>query len=81
MKKLILILLGISLVLGGVIFVIYKNNESNSEEVVDIFKDNEKDEDKKEDSNDNKDNSKVVVDINGDSKLVTPECIKNNYFK
>ena len=21
------------------------------------------------------------VDINGDSKLVTPECIKNNYFK
>ncbi len=65
MKKLILILLGISLVLGGVIFVIYKNNESNSEEVVDIFKDNEKDEDKKEDSNDIKDNSKVVVDIKG----------------
>ncbi len=65
LKKLILILLGISLVLGGVIFVIYKNNESNSEEVVDIFKDNEKDEDKKEDSNDNKDNSKVVVDIKG----------------
>ncbi len=23
----------------------------------------------------------VYVDINGDSKLVTPECIKNNYFK
>ena len=23
----------------------------------------------------------LLVDVNGDSKLVTPECIKNNYFK
>ena len=23
----------------------------------------------------------IKVEINGDSKLVTPECIKNNYFK
>ena len=34
-------------------------------------------------SDDLDDNSvvKVSVEINGDSKLVTPECIKNNYFK
>ena len=41
LKKLILILLGISLVLGGVIFVIYKNDKSYNEEVIDIFKDEE----------------------------------------
>lgn len=65
LKKLILILLGISLVLGGVIFVIYKNDKSNNEEVIDIFKDEEKEEDKKEDTSYKKDQSKVVVDIKG----------------
>ena len=78
MKKLILILLGISLLLGGTIFIIYKNNKNTKEEVVDIFKEGKEEvkEDKKEDKT-----TKVIVDINGDSKLVTPECIKNNYFK
>ena len=65
LKKLILILLGISLVLGSVIFVIYKNDKSNNEEVIDIFKDEEKEEDKKEDTSYKKDQSKVVVDIKG----------------
>ena len=38
LKKLILILLGISLLIGGTIFIIYKNNKNTKEEVVDIFK-------------------------------------------
>ena len=49
MKKLILILLGISLLLGGTIFIIYKNNKNTKEEVVDIFK--EEKEEVKEDKN------------------------------
>ena len=32
-------------------------------------------------STDIKQNKTVFVDVNRDSKLVTPECIKNNYFK
>ena len=47
LKKLILILLGISLLLGGTIFIIYKNNKNTKEEVVDIFKE-EKEEVKEE---------------------------------
>ena len=79
-KKLIWILGGISVLLGSVIYVLYKNSQSNKEEVVDIFK--EENEDKEiEENNKKEETSKVVVDINGDSKLVTPECIKNNYFK
>ena len=58
MKKLILILLGISLLLGGTIFIIYKNNKNTKEEVVDIFK--EVKEDKKEAKT-----TKVIVDIKG----------------
>lgn len=58
LKKLILILLGISLLLGGTIFIIYKNNKNTKEEVVDIFK--EVKEDKKEDKT-----TKVIVDIKG----------------
>lgn len=38
MKKIILILFGISLILSSVIFILYKNNQSKTEEVVDIFK-------------------------------------------
>lgn len=41
MKKIILILFGISIILVGVIIVIYKNNQSINDEVVDIFKDEE----------------------------------------
>lgn len=58
LKKLILILLGISLLLGGTIFIIYKNNKNTKEEVVDIFK--EVKEDKKEAKT-----TKVIVDIKG----------------
>ena len=39
LKKLILILLGISLLLGGTIFIIYKINKNTLEEVFDLFKD------------------------------------------
>lgn len=63
MKKIILILLGISIVLSGAIFVLYKNNQSKKEEVIDIFKDEEvitdKIEEQKEATN------KVIVDIKG----------------
>lgn len=38
MKKLILILLGISLLLGGTIFIIYKNNKNTKEEVLEKFR-------------------------------------------
>ena len=58
LKKLILILLGISFLLGGTIFIIYKNNKNTKEEVVDIFK--EVKEDKKEAKT-----TKVIVDIKG----------------
>lgn len=62
LKKLILILLGISLLLGGTIFIIYKNNKNTKEEVVDIFKEEKEEvkEDKKEDKT-----TKVIVDIKG----------------
>ena len=63
-KKLIWILGGISVVLGSVIYVLYKNSQSNKEEVVDIFK--EENEDKEiEENNKKEENSKVVVDIKG----------------
>lgn len=67
-KKIFWVFLGISLVLGIVIYVLYKNNENDNEEVVDIFKE------KEEEGNDNDDSknegemseiSKVVVDIKG----------------
>lgn len=62
LKKLILILLGISLLLGGTIFIIYKNNKNTKEEVVDIFKEEKEEvkEDKKEDKE-----TRVIVDIKG----------------
>lgn len=66
LKKLILILLGISLLLGGTIFIIYKNNKNIKEEVVDIFKE-EKEEVKEEVKEDKKEakTTKVIVDIKG----------------
>ena len=44
MKKTILILTIITLLLGGTIFVIYKNNQNSKEEVIDIFKEDKKEE-------------------------------------
>ena len=63
-KKLIWILGGISVVLGSFIYVLYKNSQSNKEEVVDIFK--EENEDKEIEENNKKEETfKVVVDIKG----------------
>lgn len=61
MKKIFLILLGISIILVGVIFIIYKNNQSINEDVVDIFKEEplEKTEEPK------KEIKKIIVDIKG----------------
>ena len=57
MKKVIFILLGISFILGGIIFVLYKNNYSKSDDVVDIFKE--------KDDSDNNSNDDIIVDIKG----------------
>ena len=66
MKKLILILVGISIILGGVILVLYKREINTKEEVVDIFKDEEKEQkDKEEISNKKNKETKVIVDIKG----------------
>ena len=68
MKKFILFLIGISIVLGGIIFVLYQNNKEANEDVVDIFKDeeekaSEKDIEKVEEKD--IEISKVIVDIKG----------------
>ena len=67
LKKILLILFGISIVLIGVIFVLYKNKQSANEEVVDIFKEKEDEEltTDNEEIKDNFDGKKVVVDIKG----------------
>ena len=66
MKKLILILVGISIILGGVILVLYKREINTKEEVVDIFKEKEKEQkDKEEISNKKNKETKVIVDIKG----------------
>ena len=64
MKRFILILIGISIILGGIIFILYRNNKEQKEEVVDIFKETEKEElievlPKEEKA------STVIVDIKG----------------
>lgn len=59
MKKTIIILCTIIVALGGIIFILYKNNSNSKEEVVDIFK--EPEEIKQEESN----SKKVIVDIKG----------------
>ena len=65
MKKLILILCGISIVLGGIIFILYKNNEIKDEEVVDIFKEEEKEEQDKEEVIEDLTVETVIVDVKG----------------
>lgn len=68
MKKIILILIGISLLLSGVIFVLYKNNQSKNEEVIDIFKEKEDKvvtEGDKEENQEEEKLKKVFVDIKG----------------
>lgn len=71
LKKIFLILLGISIILIGVIFILYKNNQSKNEEVIDIFKEEENTEINEEDPKTNENfKDKVVVDIKG--KVVSP---------
>lgn len=67
LKKIILILLGISILLSGVIFVLYKNNQSKTEEVIDIFKEKEDEEvsEETEKQEEITNVEKVVVDIKG----------------
>lgn len=66
LKKIFLILLGISIILTGTIFILYKNNQNKNEEVIDIFKDEE---DKNTESNESQEKenpiSTVIVDIKG----------------
>ena len=63
MKRTLLILIMISVILGSVIFIIYKNNQNDKEEVVEIFKEDTKEEDKKEEENTSI--KKITVDIKG----------------
>lgn len=63
MKKFILILVGISLLLGGTIYVLYRNNEEDKEVEVDILKDEEKEEITYKEVS--KENTNVFVDIKG----------------
>ena len=70
MKKFILILIGISIVLGGAIFILYKNSEEEKEEVVDIFKEEENNEEEEKIDDLPKEEKKeevstVIVDIKG----------------
>ena len=66
MKKIFLILLGISIILIGVIFVLYKNYYTSNEEVIDIFKDKEEEVVVEEEPEILKEEEeKVVVDIKG----------------
>lgn len=63
MKRTLLILTMISVILGSVIFIIYKNNQNEKEEVVEIFKGDTKEQDKKEEENTSI--KKITVDIKG----------------
>lgn len=66
MKKIILILLGISILLTGSIFILYKNYKGKNEEIVDIFKDEEEVKTEMEESTEKEDYiKKVIVDIKG----------------
>ena len=67
LKKIILILMGISIILIGTIFILYKNNQNKNEEVIDIFKEDIINEEKEEDIGDDiiSNGNKVVVDIKG----------------
>lgn len=68
LKKIILILIGISIVLIGTIFILYKNYQNKNEEIIEIFKDEEEIIEEKidniiEDNQTKVDN--VIVDIKG----------------
>ena len=69
MKKFILILIGISIILGGTIFILYKNSKEEKEEVVDIFKEEEKniEEETNEQTKEEKKEevATVIIDIKG----------------
>lgn len=69
MKKIFLILFGISIILVVIIFILYKNNESKNIEIVDIFKDEEVLEDNNEiideENKITEETKKIVVDIKG----------------
>lgn len=65
MKKIFLILLGISLLLSGAIFILYKNNQSKNEEVIDIFKDKEEIKEEEEGQKEDSEDKKIIVDIKG----------------
>lgn len=70
MKKIFLVLFGISILLIGVIFVLYNNYYAKDEEVIDIFKDNDEQEETQDsildiDEKKEDDIEKVVVDIKG----------------
>lgn len=68
LKKILLILIGIAIILSGAIFVLYKNNQSKTEEIVDIFKETENKEEVTEitGKTEEKENiEKIVVDIKG----------------
>ena len=68
MKKIFLILVGISLILGGIIFILNRNNKESKEEIIDIFREEEKEEEKIEElTKEEKNNevSTVIVDIKG----------------
>ena len=65
MKKFILILIGISLLLGGAFFILYRNNKEANEEVVDIFKEETEEVEEIKKEEEKKEISTVVVDIKG----------------
>ena len=69
MKKFFLILCGISIILGGVIFVLYKNDRNSKDEVIEIFTKEEKEEDvvleELDDVKEENKNNKIYVDIKG----------------
>lgn len=69
LKKLFLILCGISTILGGVIYILYKNDRNSKEEVVEIFTKEEKEEDafleELDDVKEENKNNKIYVDIKG----------------
>ena len=65
MKKTILLLIGISCVLIGDIYILYKNNQSKNEEVVDIFREEKVEEPKEEIEKQENTKQKVFVDIKG----------------
>ena len=68
LKKILLILIGIAIILSGAIFVLYKNNQSKTEEIVDIFKEKEDKEEVTEitgETEEKENIEKIVVDIKG----------------